>query len=373
MSLASTSITASEQRLGASRASAAALLVGCWAIVACSSLVATFGRLPDGLSNDDAMRLVGIRDLLAGQAWFDPTQYRLGPAGSLMHWSRLIDLPIALLLKFFQLFVDAPMAERLTMAIWPLLVLLPTLAGLRALGRALQGEMAGNIALVLGMFLAPVVGHFRPGALDHHNVQIALLLWARPGPSASRGATPFSQAPRWACRWRSGWKCFPQSRCLPSAPARDGSSTASASERESIAFGLSFAGAITLLLLATVPPARWFVGACDALSVAHLAAGVVGGMGFATAGRDLQRAGGQGAADGRRLSRRCRGRRQWRLSHRSVWRTRMPACIRDCRSSGSRTSPRRKRCCGCCRPIRWRRSRSISRRSRRWCCRCRLR
>jgi hypothetical protein len=34
MSLASTSITASDPRLGASRASAAMLLVGCWVIVA---------------------------------------------------------------------------------------------------------------------------------------------------------------------------------------------------------------------------------------------------------------------------------------------------------------------------------------------------
>ena len=50
----------------------------------------------DAMSTDDAMRLAGVRDLLAGQSWFDLTQHRLDPPqGSPMHWSRLIDAPIA--------------------------------------------------------------------------------------------------------------------------------------------------------------------------------------------------------------------------------------------------------------------------------------
>ena len=48
------------------------------------------------LSTDDAMRLVEVRDLLAGQGWFDLTQYRLSPPGGVaMHWSRLVDVPLA--------------------------------------------------------------------------------------------------------------------------------------------------------------------------------------------------------------------------------------------------------------------------------------
>lgn len=47
--------------------------------------------LPD---TDDAMRLVQIRDLLAGQGWFDMSQHRLMPPnGAGMHWSRLVDAP----------------------------------------------------------------------------------------------------------------------------------------------------------------------------------------------------------------------------------------------------------------------------------------
>ncbi|MGJ3628423.1 hypothetical protein AB5I41_18450 [Sphingomonas sp. MMS24-JH45] len=48
---------------------------------------------------DDNMRMMQVRGLLAGQGWFDLTNYRLNPpAGFNIHWSRLVDLPIAALI-----------------------------------------------------------------------------------------------------------------------------------------------------------------------------------------------------------------------------------------------------------------------------------
>ena len=45
---------------------------------------------------DDNMRMMQVRDLIAGQGWFDLRQYRLSPPeGADIHWSRLVDLPIA--------------------------------------------------------------------------------------------------------------------------------------------------------------------------------------------------------------------------------------------------------------------------------------
>ena len=45
---------------------------------------------------DDLLRLQEVRDFLAGQSWFDVTQYRLNPPwGAPMHWSRLLDVPLA--------------------------------------------------------------------------------------------------------------------------------------------------------------------------------------------------------------------------------------------------------------------------------------
>ena len=103
------------------------LLFVVWIATVLAYLVASFG--PDeNLSTDDAMRLVQVRDLLAGQGWFDTTQYRLDPpAGVLMHWSRLIDLPIAALTHLGGTVLPQAMAERVATIVWPaaLLLILP--------------------------------------------------------------------------------------------------------------------------------------------------------------------------------------------------------------------------------------------------------
>src|ERR1700754_3268989 len=79
-----------------------------------------------GADNDDIMRLVEVRDFLGGQGWFDMMQYRLGlDGGTLMHWSRFIDLPIAALIGFFRLFLAPERAEAAALAIWPLVLVLP--------------------------------------------------------------------------------------------------------------------------------------------------------------------------------------------------------------------------------------------------------
>ncbi|MDP2734331.1 MAG: hypothetical protein Q8O63_14710, partial [Hoeflea sp.] len=97
-----------------------------------------------GADNDDVMRLVEVRDLLGGQGWFDLMQYRLGlEGGTLMHWSRLIDLPIANLIMLFSLFMDPVLAEASALFVWPLLTTLPVLYAL-ALGGDILGGTAGR-------------------------------------------------------------------------------------------------------------------------------------------------------------------------------------------------------------------------------------
>ncbi len=52
---------------------------------------------------DDNMRIMQVRGLLHGQGWFDLRDYRMNPPyGANIHWSRLVDLPIAgLILEVF--------------------------------------------------------------------------------------------------------------------------------------------------------------------------------------------------------------------------------------------------------------------------------
>ena len=71
-----------------------------WLGLAAVSVWSDGARVPVALpDSDDAMRLVQVRDLLAGQPWYDLMQYRLGAEpGPLMQWSRLVDAPIAVLI-----------------------------------------------------------------------------------------------------------------------------------------------------------------------------------------------------------------------------------------------------------------------------------
>src|SRR3546814_9579708 len=79
---------------------------------------------------DDNMRLMQVRGLLDGQGWYDLRQYRLNPPGGFdIHWSRLVDLPIAGLILLFKPFVGNGEAERLACGIAPLLPLSITMGG----------------------------------------------------------------------------------------------------------------------------------------------------------------------------------------------------------------------------------------------------
>ena len=62
---------------------------------------------------DDNMRLAQVRALLHGQGWYDLRQYKLNPPGGFdIHWSRIVDLPIAALILILKPFVGVAEAER---------------------------------------------------------------------------------------------------------------------------------------------------------------------------------------------------------------------------------------------------------------------
>ncbi|HKY94830.1 MAG TPA: hypothetical protein VJL84_05965, partial [Kiloniellales bacterium] len=137
--------------------------------------------------NDDAMRLVQVRDLLQGQDWFDLTQHRLGPGeGTPMHWSRLVDAPIAGLILALTPLVGGAKAEAVTATLWPLLLVLPLVLFVAATARALGGRGGDIVGSILAAALAFTSFKFAPGALDHHNVQLVLLAMTLAGVVLSR-------------------------------------------------------------------------------------------------------------------------------------------------------------------------------------------
>ena len=71
-------------------------------------------------------------------------------------------------------FADPALAERLMPALWPVLWLIPMIGATAAIAWRLAGREAACVALLLAVFGLPGMGQFRPGRIDHHNVQIAL-------------------------------------------------------------------------------------------------------------------------------------------------------------------------------------------------------
>lgn len=119
---------------------------------------------------DDYMRLAEVRDWLAGQSWFDVRQHRMGlPPGADMHWSRLVDLPIAALLVLARLFVTEPGASAIAMALIPLVELLVAMLLLHRLMLRLGVMPRPALAATAMPLLFPVLtSNFMPMRIDHH-------------------------------------------------------------------------------------------------------------------------------------------------------------------------------------------------------------
>ena len=137
------------------------------------------GGVFDALSTDDAMRLVEVGDLIGGQGWFDVFQYRMDPpGGTSMHWSRLIDAPLAGLILLLKPLLGMHGAQALTLYFWPALLFAVALALVAAIARQMSKNSTTPViaAVVLAVLSLPALVHFRAGAIDHHNAQIVLLL-----------------------------------------------------------------------------------------------------------------------------------------------------------------------------------------------------
>ena len=123
---------------------------------------------------DDNIRYLQVRDWLAGQGWYDLRQYRLDPpAGFDIHWSRLVDLPLAALMLFFRAFMEQGQADRLACGIAPLIPLLPLMLGLGFIGRRLAGGNGWVIAALAPFAAQMGISMFMPMRVDHHGWQLA--------------------------------------------------------------------------------------------------------------------------------------------------------------------------------------------------------
>ncbi|WP_414900103.1 hypothetical protein [Rhizobium cremeum] len=234
-----------------------------------------------GADNDDWMRLVEVRDLLGGQGWFDLTQYRLGlDGGTLMHWSRLVDLPIAALILLFGQFMAPERAEAAALLVWPLFLILPLLAAVGIGAWRLGGAPAMHVALGLACLFVVASNRFLPGAIDHHNVQLVLIatIAAMLTDTRHRAASFALAGIACALAIAIGAETTPlvAVACLSVAVvwALQGSAYALAARAFSLALTLS----ISAFFFVTVPPRLYGQVTCDSLSLGYYGIATVGGI-----------------------------------------------------------------------------------------------
>lgn len=261
-----------------------------WSLVALFSAVAVLVQLGFwltsatdyvGIDPDDTMRLIEVRDLLAGQSWFDLTQHRLGPdGGTLMHWSRLVDWPIAQLINLYGLFLAPIHAEAAALATWPLLLVAPLLASTALASYRLGGRGGMVIGLILALVFLAAIVRFRPGAIDHHNVQLVLVTFI-----AAMLTDPLARASNFALAAAAGAVALAIGAETTPLVAVAGIAVAllwaihgERYRRAAIGFGAAFALVTGAIFLGTTPPRLWAAVTCDTLSLGYLALSSAGGL-----------------------------------------------------------------------------------------------
>ncbi|MEM7327197.1 MAG: hypothetical protein AAF437_00580 [Pseudomonadota bacterium] len=126
---------------------------------------------------DDMMRLQQVRDLLAGQSWFNVDQSRLlTPEAGEMHWSRLPDMFLAGFIWLTAPLIGQGAAEALAVGIWPLALLATTLILLCMIMQRLGVGTMGQVCGLFFFFGSAAFYNFWPGRIDHHGLVVVLIL-----------------------------------------------------------------------------------------------------------------------------------------------------------------------------------------------------
>jgi hypothetical protein len=249
------------------------LWLSAWFVFSHWSAIRWFG-LGD---TDDNMRMMQVRALLHGQGWFDLRQYRLNPPyGANIHWSRLVDLPIAGLMVLLKPLIGGAAAERWAVAIAPLLPYLLLLVSLALTVRRLIDPRAYPIALFAMVFAGSTNGMFMPERIDHHGWQLALValaIAAMADPKRLRGGITLGIAT--ALSLAIGIEMIIYLALAGVAMALFW--VADREERGRLAaYAVALAGATSLCFVAFVSYANR-AAVCDALSPAWLSDALVGG------------------------------------------------------------------------------------------------
>jgi hypothetical protein len=268
--------------------SANAVAAMCWIVAMAAYFALQESRLLEVWNSgsffdtDDAMRMVQVRDLMAGQGWYDMTAWRLDPPqGMFSHWSRIVDAPLTALIWFFRRFLDGVLAERAARIAFPALLA----AGLFAAGLYAARIFAGAAMRLYGvaamLFCGVLFWQFTPGRIDHHAPQILALLVAIAAMARCFGETRTGNAAALsgamtALSLAIGLENLPFLALVVAAPMALYILRGAEARDTLNGYALGLSVTLVLLFAATVAPNRWAISACDALSGPYVLAALAG-------------------------------------------------------------------------------------------------
>ncbi|WP_068094899.1 hypothetical protein [Novosphingobium rosa] len=271
------------------------LILIAWALMAALLMLADLSsiasqRFPDP---DDTLRLLEVRDWLGGQGWFDLHQHRIDPhdGGVAMHWSRLVDLPLAGMILLLRPLLGPSLAEQVTMVAVPLLTLLVVVAATVRLSWTWLGLRAAALSCLLLLLSGPLIAQIQPRRIDHHGWQVAMALVAING--------LMMRNPRRIGHW-GGWLAglslaIGLTISLESLPVAAGFALAGGwrwlrggPERLWLAHYMAALATGTLALFAATRGATDLAMHCDQISPVHLAVFVWGALALTALGRAKQ-------------------------------------------------------------------------------------
>ena len=220
---------------------------------------------------DDAMRLVQIRDWIGGQAFWDVSQHRVNPPlGGPMHWSRIVDMPVAALILLFTPLLGATQAEILACVIVPLLLLGGLTAALFIAARRIAGPIVALLSVVLLLTTPSILVQFTPLRIDHHGWQILLAAIALCGATDDRPARGGIIAALALALWlQISSESLPYVALFGAAFALRHWIARDQAPRF-IAFALTLGGAALFLLALLRGPNAAMASHCDALSYVYV-------------------------------------------------------------------------------------------------------
>ncbi len=241
---------------------------------------------------DDATRLVQVRELLAGASWYDLTLSRFGGSTPLVsHWSRLIDLPLALLMSMFGLIMSPAAAELAVRAFWPLLVLCFAIRLMLHEAELRSGQTGALLMLALVVTGVISLYQFNLGRIDHHGVMIlcavgGLIILAR---SFDDHRSGYAAGALLGLGMAIGYEGL--AIVLPAVTVAAMAAVVETRWLEGIKrAAIAMAGILTIAIVLTIEPGQWLAAHCDALSVNMTLLVTSGAVGLTLVSRHLRTA-----------------------------------------------------------------------------------